>query len=286
MITSFNPLLGGFTTLDISDPENLIYLLRWSGNLLKSERFAFLDENGQPGESFDVRRGDFPKPELERWQKTGGAGFKPVGSESVNVAATWRYFSAKNTDCASNSFYLSAPFNFWENNLDDTAPLLAEIVHKFDCIIGDLRLPKVKLWSGTPSKGLISIPHLICFGSPYVELIGLEKLLSAPVFEAKQYYDNAFVLRLFETLVSPESDEWKRMQLSIHNHFGLRYFRDQIDETTSSRSFSVLNLPMAARFLVGALLSSHKERKAKSASGEQLAIPNINWERMRRRSLT
>ena len=106
--------------------------------------------------------------------------------------------------------------------MDSTARLLAEIVHEFDGIIGNLRLPRVKLWRGSPLGGLISIPHVTCFGAAYIELFGLKRLLSAPVFKAQQYYENAVVLQLFGSLVSVDCDEWRLMPHRCYELFSDR----------------------------------------------------------------
>lgn len=283
-MVTFDPLLGGFTTLDISSPEYLVGLVKWTGRLLETEDFEFLDENGRPSRSFGAVQGDFPEQYLKRWQQEGGAGFQPVGIGTVKGTANWRFFNGRAGGRVNNSFYVSAPLSFWEKDLERTACFLAEIVHEMDCIVGDLRLARVKLWPGSPLLGLVHVPHLVCFGSPYIDLFGLEKLLSAPVYKAKRYHGNAVVLQLFEALISVDSAEWGLMQERLRRHLGLRYFRDPNEKPDRSMFFSLLDFPKGVEFALEMLRISQRRRHGKSAAGESVVAPKINWERMRRHS--
>lgn len=276
-MVTFNPLLGGFTTLDISNPEHLIRIVNWTAKLFETEEFVFLDENGCPGRPFKVGpRQYFPAQDLLDWQKSGGVGFQPIGHKFSNGSATWRYFGP-DTAGQANSFYLSAPIEFWERDLDKVSQALAEISYELDCFTGDLRMARVKLWRGTPLNGLISIPHIVCFGTPYINLFGLEKLLSAPVFKVKQWHQNSVTLQLFETLVAPESSEWKLMQQRLREHLGSCYFHDDNDQDNLSTELSILNLSKTAQFFLKMLKARNK---AKSTKGRTIT-PNINWDRMR-----
>lgn len=63
------------------------------------------------------------------------------------------------------------------------------------------------------------------FGKPYIELIGLEKLLKAPAFLVEKWHDGVYI-QVSENIedTSQKFDEFDRLRTRIKEHLGHQYF--------------------------------------------------------------
>lgn len=269
------------TAKDVSNSRSLAEIISRIGNFAKIDFFSFADSSGTGRYFPPVSITDgLPHEVVEAWEiGSGGAGscaFRAFGDLDIEGYAQW--FQHRKFPNSLNALSFSAEQTL-ENQLASVSEFLADMVHSFEGVAGILSRPKIHFWRKSPARGLISISYITCFGKPYIDLFGAEKLLTAPVFKARRYYDNAIVLQPFESLISPETKHWEETQTKLRNHLGLRYFRDPNEKPPESGAIKITE----TRKLLKWIFEMKKDSliKPKSASGEPVVGPKIDWSQMR-----
>ena len=269
------------TARDISKSVSLAEIISKIGGFAKTDFFSFADSSGSGhyGAPSSIS-GGLPSETLESWQNgIGGAGscaFRAFGDLDIEGYAQW--FQHRKFSNSLNSLSFSTQQTL-EGQLAAVSEFLAEAVHSFDGVVGILSEPRIHFWRKNPARGLISIPYITCFGTPYIDLFGADKLLTAPVFKTRRYYENAIVLQPFESLISPETEQWEGMQAKLRNHLGLRYFRDTNKKRPESGAIKIAETWKLLKWI----FEMKKDRliKQKSAGGEPVVGPKIDWSQMR-----
>ena len=268
------------TAKDISDSRSLTEIISRVGNFAKTDFFSFADSSGVGRYYPPVSTiGGLPHEVVQAWEtgsgSAGSCAFRAFGDMNIEGYVQW--FRLRHSQLPNGVSFSSE--QKLEARVELVSEFLADAVHSLDGIAGRLSAPKIRFWQRDPDGGLVSIPYVTCFGNPYIDLFGADNLLSAPVFKARRYYDNAIVLQPFESLISTETKQWDEMQAKLRNHLGLRYFRDPNEKVPESGAIKITETWKLLKWI----FEMKKDRliKPKSASGEPVIGPKIDWSQMR-----
>lgn len=90
------------------------------------------------------------------------------------------------------------------------------------------------------SKHLPGLYWLNFFGKPYCDLIGRDRLLSAPAAETREVNEGV-LLRLFDDPRKWASPEYKAVERRVLDHIGPQYFfsKDQLNRKTTAPDFGL-----------------------------------------------
>lgn len=102
---------------------------------------------------------------------------------------------------------------------------------------------------GDASRYLPGIYWLNFYGAPYIELMGMDRLLSAPAFENKALHDGTLVL-LSELPTSWNSPSYSQAEQKFLDHVGKEFFfsRNDLHRKTLAPDFGLPPLPRHPRF--------------------------------------
>jgi hypothetical protein len=273
-----NPSIDICTTLDISEPGLLLKIIRRIARLMDNQTVVFCREDKRTA-PVRVDQDSLPDEVVEEWETSTdsirGIGFQFLGQEDCEVSCA-RFGSGANR---LNAIEITVNRAFIDKNIPAITDYLAEMVHDLDGVVGTVTFLPVRLWQrGGASCGLVSIPHLTCFGTPYIELFGREKVLGAPVFRTKEFGHDAIVLQLFESFVPPDTEQWQQMQRALREHLGNRYFRDPNEKFQKSSIIKIGDPFSLFRGLFGFIFAMNRHRwfGVKSASGEPVIGPKLD----------
>ena len=88
------------------------------------------------------------------------------------------------------------------------------------------------------SMSLPGVPWLACYGRPYIEMFGVDRLVTCPAFRIDRISESSVIVQSSETLVNAQSSnaEFQRIQSDIIDHLGRDAFFDPSNPNQTQRT--------------------------------------------------
>lgn len=111
--------------------------------------------------------------------------------------------------------------------LDQLVGLALDLYELIEPVHGDIQVRRLPLTSSFTPPIRRSIPDIYWvnfFGRPYVELLGADRLRTAPCDEIKEMADGGFMLRLTPAPLDSVTPDGRLQAQAVKEHLGIEYF--------------------------------------------------------------
>jgi len=227
----------GHTTDDISDVQSITRLAESLATLFpKAEAVAVWDEPGVMKTKRLALR-DFSECELARVYSLGSFNLRDEASQQYEAGLIWnrvrkteriRFLEKEGfqqnrvwlrirrdalNDCAFRESYVQ--FCRDQANLFNVTYL-----YSFDSVKADAWFSSLR----GLGAGLRDVYWINVFGSPYINMMGRDRLLDCPAFEVAALPNGHVVIRATEIFCDPDSPPLRDVRVQIRDHLGQRFF--------------------------------------------------------------
>ncbi len=280
----FDPSITVFTARDIVAPEYLSTILSGACRLWDCKALRVASELHSLNKVVDAAAPTLPEEVIRAWSSgagSGGLGFHAYENEAFAGGANWSSFDSKHHGNPLNYIYLHAPQTFWQKRAEQVCRYLAETIRDLNGAIGGLhRLGDGPFWRlPGPKAGLPPLPDPVCFGPPYSQMFGIEKLLASPVFSAGVYPGNIVLLQLSDPEIMDDSVARRAKQELMRDYLGRQYFANWEKKTSYARVLTITDprtwIPFAKKTIEDLRDYANHQKRLKSVIAPDLGADRI-----------